>query len=214
MTRRTSDGAGNADGVADAQLIHAQGRELLRDGHHGSLADLALVRTSERGADIGAGPPSELARAADHGPKCFDRLRDRHVDVGTSERLRGRREDGCRPGAAGLGAGHAPLVRNQDRIPDPRPLFEPRHQLVRIGQLWNGPRRHEAGGLDLAQSCIGQLRDEAQLGCRGDRRRLVLQPVPWAHLVDADVVVNHARHGRARSRRGDRRAGPAGPPRR
>ena len=52
---------GHADRVADAELVDAELQQPLRDAHDGGLADLALVRAAEGGADVAAAPPAALA---------------------------------------------------------------------------------------------------------------------------------------------------------
>lgn len=54
--------------------------------------------------------------------------------------------------------------------------------------LWCPFRRHEGPSLDCLQSSLRQLVDKLDLGSDWYALLLVLQPVAWADLYDADEV--------------------------
>ena len=84
----------------------------------------------------------------------------------------------------------AAQVWNEDGIPhaiDPRQRPE---QFVGVGELGDGPRPDEAGGLDLAEPGRGEAGQELQLGRDRDRLGLVLEPVARPDLVDPDPLAH------------------------
>ena len=171
--------------------------------------DAAGVRAAERGRDVAAPPPAELAGPRQHRREGGQRFLDRHPDVGLGERVGRRGEDGERIGAGGLGPGHAALVRDEDRVADAGRGDRGRP---------SGRRRRRAAG-----SPLGDTNEVASISRRpasasssmkralvavGIDAGLVLEPVARPDLVDPDGLghrmVDGGQAGRVR-----RAAGPS-----
>src|SRR5207248_10637195 len=75
----------------------------------------------------------------------------------------------------------------------------PRH-LVGVGELRDPVGPHEGADLDPLQARAGKRRDQPQLVIGPKLRRLVLQPVAGAHLVERDHGRAHQPRGRTLSR--------------
>ena len=116
------------------------------------------------------------------------------------EGFRGRGEHRHMVGAGGQRRLEALQVGRQHRVADTGAALERAHQLGMVAHLRHPLRRHEGGGLDLAQPGVGQAVDQFQLGGQRHHLLLVLQAVARPHLDDADggcVIVTSSKSTRS-----------------
>ena len=133
----------DADRVTEADLVGAELDQPARDVDGGLGRHAPRVRTAERGRDVGASPPPEVARPGKDRRESRQRRIDGHPDVPLGEGVGRRGEDRDRVHADCLGARHPAFVRYQDRITDARPAPQVGEQGIRIGELRDRPRRDE-----------------------------------------------------------------------
>src|SRR5690606_38950377 len=125
------------------------------------------------------------------------RLGGRHARIALAEGLADRHATGHTPAARCDGAIVSFLVEDETDQLDLLPILRqrPAHDLVGIGKLGDGPRMDEARRLDGGQAGPRQRRDEFQLFVGAEMRRLVLQSVAGANLIDTDGVAHDAAPG-------------------
>ncbi len=176
---------GDADRVAEAQLVTAEVEQGLGDGDDLVDRDGALPGIAEAHGQIAAHVRPALPGPGHDGLEHGEGLGDGAVEVAGGEGLRGRTEHRDPGGPEGERPVQTALVRHEDGQGGVH-VGEQREELLGVGELGHPLGVHEAGRLDRGQAGGGQAVDELRLDLRGDGRLLVLQAVAGADLVDAD----------------------------
>lgn len=190
---------GDADGVAEAELVAAEVEQRLGGADDLGERDRSLPGVAEAHGQVAAYVGPVFLGAGHDGLEHGEGLGDGAVEVAGGEGLGGRTEDGDAGGAQGQRPVETALVGDEDgqgRVD----VGEEGEQLLRVGQLGHPLGVDEAGGLDGGQPGSGQAADELGLDGGRDGRLLVLQPVTGADLVDADAgrqLGNRDGHGQS-----------------
>ncbi len=152
--------------------------------------DGALVGAAPHRREVGAHRHARLARGGDDLLEHRERVGDRLVDVHPVVRLAGAEEDGDLA-EAGLQRPLQPAgVGDERAVGDARGRLDGPGQLLGVGELGHPLGRDEAGDLDALQARGAQRLDEAALAVEGDQRRLVLEAVAGADLVDRGAIAH------------------------
>ena len=177
-------GGADADGVAEAELAGAEVEQPLADVDHLVDRHRALPRVAEAHRDVGADVEAGVAGAAYGRLEHRELLVEAAVEVLLGEGLGGAAEDRDVAAARAPGPGRG-RARWAPAPAGPRPTSPSTgHQVLGVGELGHPPRVHEAGRLDDRQPGGEQPADELRLDLDGHQRRLVLQAVAGADLVD------------------------------
>jgi hypothetical protein len=187
-------GRADADGVGDADVVHADAVHQGHDPFDLVQADLALVRTAKSARDGAPHLQAGFVRCGDDGAEAFHRLGDRAVDVALAEGLAGGAEDddlvGPR-GRVGERRHQALEVGRQHRMANARRSRDAGHHDRVVGHLRHPLRADVAGDLDLAAAGGLQAGDQFDLVSGAHRLRFVLQPVARAHFDQGHVARKH-----------------------
>jgi hypothetical protein len=185
---------GDADRVAERDLVHSELGQPDRDRRRAHGIDGALIRTAEHGREVAAHPQALRACLGDDRRKIVERLVDAHPDVLLVERLGNGGEDRHVLRAGGQRALEALGVRHQHDEAHLAERGKLRHGLVQqpqhllgAGHLGHAVGPDERADLDVGQAGGGECKGEAHPFGGGDGNGFVLQAVARAHFDEPDV---------------------------
>ena len=176
----------DADRVGEHQLVHAVRGQALGQLEDPAGVDVPLERAAERDADRPRDPQALGPRGRAHARSRGEALLDARVHVVPAEGLgRHDREVHLRH-AGGDRAGESPLVQHERGAAGALVVAEPGQHLLAAGHLRHAVAAHHAGGLHDRDA--GGEQPAAELGAhaRGERDRLVLEPVARRDVADPD----------------------------
>ncbi len=178
-------GRPDADGVAERELVAAEVHEPARGVDDLTDRHLALPGVAEAHRDVGPDPQAGRPGPLDDGTEHRHRLLERAAEVLLGERLGGAAEDGDGADPRLERPVQPPLVGDEDgTVPAEALGPEEAEHVGGVGQLGHPSGVDERGRLDRREAGGREPADELGLDLRRHDRRLVLQPVARAHLVD------------------------------
>src|SRR5690606_22867756 len=158
----------------------------------------ALPGVAEAHRHVRAHPHPVVEGPPDHRLEHLELALQGAVQVLGGERLGGAGEHRDLRDAPLQRPVQAALVRHQHRVADAGPAFQPVQQLLGVGELGHPLGVDEAGRLDHPVPGVREPVDELRLHLDGHDRRLVLQAVAGADLVDGDLLGQTRHRVRAR----------------
>ena len=196
------DRCADADGVGDADVLHADAFHEPGQQVDTRRIDLAFIRTTDRARHRAAHVDALRARRCHDRRKALDALCDRAVDVALAEGFAGRAEhhDLVRPLVARCGDGGFETlhVGGQHGVAHsvglaccaatlPTKAPDAAHHIDVVRHLRHPLGRHEAGDLDFLQAGVLQPLDQAQLDLGRHCLLFVLQAVARTDIDELDA---------------------------